>query len=138
MKNQNFFVTFLSLVAFRLGGNPGLLGPPTGYAYDCNFNPTCNIKILGVFACMPLCVCQRNTNGSSLHDNAKYVIFLVKVKIVLSRVAESKQNQFESDPNSDSKPFFQFDSNSDSDSLALFLFDSDYRLFKLVKFRLRL
>ena len=30
-----FFVTFLSLLAFQLGGGRGPLGPP-GYAYDCN------------------------------------------------------------------------------------------------------
>ena len=29
-----FFVTFLSLVASQLGGGPGPLGPPSGYAYD--------------------------------------------------------------------------------------------------------
>ena len=28
-----FFVTFLSLVAFQLGGGAGPPGPPSGYAY---------------------------------------------------------------------------------------------------------
>ena len=49
------------------------------------------------FACLPLCachcqsnsfvrsfVCQSVTNGSFLYDHAKYVILLVKVKIVLN------------------------------------------------------
>ena len=46
MKKQDFFVTFLSLVAFRLGGDDPLQRPP-GHAYDCNFNVICGgIKIL--------------------------------------------------------------------------------------------
>ena len=36
------------------------------------------------FACLSLCVCQRDTNGSILYDHAKNVILLVKVKIVLN------------------------------------------------------
>ena len=45
-KKRDFFVTFLSLVAFQLGGP----GPPApGYAYNCNFNATCDIKILCAF-----------------------------------------------------------------------------------------
>ena len=39
------------------GGNPGSVGPPTGYAYDCNFNPICDIKILRVF-CLFALVCM--------------------------------------------------------------------------------
>ena len=31
-----FFVTFLSLVAFQLGGGPGPPGPPSGYAYEAS------------------------------------------------------------------------------------------------------
>ena len=30
-----FFVKFLSLVAFQVGGGPGPPGPPSGYAYEC-------------------------------------------------------------------------------------------------------
>ena len=56
------------------------------------------------------------------------------IEPVQTRVTESKQNQFDSD--ADSEPFFQFDSNSDF--RALFPFDSDSRLFKMVKFRLLL
>ena len=52
MKKQDFFVTFLSLVAFWLGGAL----PPPGYAYDCNFNPICDIKILGDFLLVCPCV----------------------------------------------------------------------------------
>ena len=33
-----FFVTFLSFVAFQLGG-PGPLGPPFGYPYDIHHGP---------------------------------------------------------------------------------------------------
>ena len=36
------------------------------------------------FACLPLYACQSDTNGSILYDHAKYVILLVKVKIVLN------------------------------------------------------
>ena len=32
-----------------------------------------------------MCVCQRDTNDSILYDHAKYVIFSLKVKIVLNR-----------------------------------------------------
>ena len=46
MKKQDFFVTFLSFVAFRLRG-PYL--PPLGDAHDCNFNAICDVKILGAF-----------------------------------------------------------------------------------------
>ena len=35
------------------------------------------------FACLSLRVSQRDTYGSILYDHAKYVILLVKVKIVL-------------------------------------------------------
>ena len=45
-EETRLFCQFLSLVAFRLGGE---LGPPTGYAYDSNFNPICDIKILCAF-----------------------------------------------------------------------------------------
>ena len=38
------FVTLLSFVAFRLG-DPC----PLGYAYDCNFNTICDLKILCAF-----------------------------------------------------------------------------------------
>ena len=68
-----FFVTFLSLVAFQIEGELGLCGPSTGIAYNCNFNPICDIKILCVFACLPLCACHRDTNGSSLYDHARVV-----------------------------------------------------------------
>ena len=48
----------------------------------CNFNAISDIKILCAF--LPLCACQRGTNGSILYDQAKYLILLVKVKIVLN------------------------------------------------------
>ena len=48
-KETRLSVTFLPLVAFRLGG-PGPFGHPApGYAYDCNFNAICDIKIVGEF-----------------------------------------------------------------------------------------
>ena len=71
MKKQDFFVTLLSSVAFRLGG-PGPPGPPPGYAYYCNFSAICDIRILCAF--LPLCACQCDTNGSISYDHAKYVI----------------------------------------------------------------
>ena len=51
-------------------------------------------------------------------------LYLIHLHLVEIRVAESKQNQFDSD----SQPFFQFDSYCDSDPWALFPFDSDFRL----------
>ena len=42
------------------------------------------------FGCLPLCVCERDTDGCSLHDHAKYVILLVKVKIVLDKSCNLK------------------------------------------------
>ena len=58
MKKQDLFVTFLSLVAFRLGEgrDPGPLGLPIGLAYDCNFNPISDIKILCAFLLVCPCV----------------------------------------------------------------------------------
>ena len=61
--------------------------PVPGYTYDCNFNAICDIKILCAF--LLVCpstseyVCQSDTNGSILYNYAKYVILLVKVKIML-------------------------------------------------------
>ena len=52
----------------------------------CNFNAICDIKILSAF--LPLCACQSSTNGSNLYDLAKYVILLVKVKVVLNTELE--------------------------------------------------
>ena len=56
MKKRDFFVAFLSFVAFRMGENPGPLGPSNGYAYDGNFNPICDIKILCAFLLVWPCV----------------------------------------------------------------------------------
>ena len=44
-----------------------------------------------------LCVCQRDANGSILYDHAKYVILLVKVKIMLnsSCILKLKRTQFQ-------------------------------------------
>ena len=41
---------------------------------------------MSIFTCLRLCVCQSDTNGSILYDHAKYVLSLVKVKIVLSSI----------------------------------------------------
>ena len=37
-------------------GGGGNLGPPSGYAYDCNFNPICDNKILCAFLLVCPCV----------------------------------------------------------------------------------
>ena len=66
-------------------------GGRTSWPYNCNFNAICDIKIfVCFFACLPLCSCQTDTNGSILYDHAKYVIFLVKVKIVLNNSCNLK------------------------------------------------
>ena len=77
-KNEEtrLFCHILLSVAFRLGGEGA------GYAYDCNFNAICDIKILCAF--LPLRACPSHANGSILYDHAKYVILLVKVEIVLN------------------------------------------------------
>ena len=82
-EETRLFATFLSLVAFGLGGAT----PVPGYAYDCNFNAICDIMILCAFllvcpsmyvkATLVVLLC------SVLYDHTKYVILLVKVKIVL-------------------------------------------------------
>ena len=36
------------------------------------------------FACLPSCACQSDANGFILYDDAKYVILLIKIKIVLN------------------------------------------------------
>ena len=53
-EETRLFVAFLSLVAFQLGA----AGPPgsPGYAYDCNFNAICDIKILYAFLLVCSCV----------------------------------------------------------------------------------
>ena len=58
------------------------LPPPLDYAYDCNFNAICDIKTLCAF--LLLCACQSDSHGSTLYDHAKYIILLVKVKIVIN------------------------------------------------------
>ena len=59
--------------------------PPPGYAYDCNFNAICDIKIFVLFCLFALVfTCQSNTNGSILCDHAKYMILLVKINIVMN------------------------------------------------------
>ena len=55
-EKQCFFATFLSLVAFRLGK---LGSPIPSYAYDCNFNAICDIKILSAFLLVCPCVMSK-------------------------------------------------------------------------------
>ena len=83
MKEQDFFCHIFILGGISKGGR-ALWAPLLA-------TPMIVILILFVirrfcvfFACLPWCVCQRDTNGSSLYDHAKYVILLVKVKIVLN------------------------------------------------------
>ena len=54
MKQQDFFVTFLSLVAHS-----------AGYVCDCNFNAICDIKILCAFLLVYPCV----------HDKVTLMVF---------------------------------------------------------------
>ena len=86
MKKQDFLSHFYLRWHFDWGEDPGPLGPPAGYAYDGNFNSIRDIKILCAILLVWPCVyvCQRDTNGFILCGHAKYVILLVKVKIVLN------------------------------------------------------
>ena len=63
------FVTFFLLMAFQLGG----LGPPLGYANDCNFNAICDIKILCAF----LLVCSR------VHAQATLMVLLCMIMLCM-------------------------------------------------------
>ena len=79
MKKQDFFVTFLSFVAFRLG-DPS---PPLATPMIVTSMLFMILRFFVLFACLPLCASQSDSHGSILYDHAKYVISLVKVKIVL-------------------------------------------------------
>ena len=85
-EETRLFATFLSLVAFRLGGGGGG-GPPAPLVLTTPMLVTLMLFVIDFvcfFVCLPLCACQSYTNGSILYDHAKYVILLVKVKIVLN------------------------------------------------------
>ena len=84
LRKKTFSSPFL-IGGISIGGGGVRMGPlAPGYVYDCNFNAICDIKILFAFLLVCPCVCQSDTNGSILYDNAKYVILLVKVEIVLN------------------------------------------------------
>ena len=90
MKKQDFFVSFLSLVAFRLGWEGTRPPHNPGYTYECNFNAICHIKVFCAFLLVCFFACQSDTNSSILYDHAKYVILLVKVKMVLNSICDLK------------------------------------------------
>ena len=82
MKKQDFFCHIFINCGISMGGPLATL---PGYAYDCNFNALCDIKILcAFFACLSLCACESYSHGSILYDDAKYVILLVTVNMVLN------------------------------------------------------
>ena len=92
-EETRFFVTFLSLMAFRLGGGRVGAGPPApspSFLAMPMIVPSMLFVILRfcvlfcLFAVVYNCTCQSDTNGSILYDHAKYVILLVKVKTVLN------------------------------------------------------
>ena len=56
MKKQVFCHIFV-IGGISIGeGEAKLLGPPPGYAYDCNFNAICDIEILCAFLFVCPCV----------------------------------------------------------------------------------
>ena len=54
-EETRLFCHILVLGGILIGGDPGSLFPPMGFAYDCNFNPICD-KILCAFLLVCLCV----------------------------------------------------------------------------------
>ena len=52
-----FYHIFIIGIISIGGGEPGQPGPPApGYAYDCNFNAICDIKVLRAFLLVGPCV----------------------------------------------------------------------------------
>ena len=93
--HQKFFLAYANLVIFIIGGiligggGGGAPGSPD-YAYDYNFNGICDIKIL--YASLVVCHCVHIKAALMVLfcDYAKYVILLVKVKIVLNNSCNLK------------------------------------------------
>ena len=75
-----FFVTFLLLETFRFEGAGSF-----GHSYDCKTSMLFVILRFCVLFCLFAFVCMSSdTNGFVLYAHAKYVMLLVKVKIVLN------------------------------------------------------
>ena len=94
MKKQDFLSQFfIDGISIGKGAGPPSarrLPPPSGYAYDCNVNAICDIKILSVFLLVCPFVHVKATNGFISYDHTKYVISLVKVKILLNSSSNLK------------------------------------------------
>ena len=56
-KDTRIFCHIFIISGISIGGGPGPPEPPApGYAYDCNFNAICDIKILCAFLLVCSCV----------------------------------------------------------------------------------
>ena len=76
--------------SISIGGDPGPLGPLLATPMIVTSILFVILRFWVLFGCLPLGVYQSDTNGSSLYDHAKYVILLVKVKIVLNSSRDLK------------------------------------------------
>ena len=88
-EETRLFVTFFLLMVFCLG-EPSPLASPLATPMIATLMLFVILRICVLFACLPLCACQSYSNGSNLYDHAKYVILLVKIKIVLNSSSNLK------------------------------------------------
>ena len=87
MKKQDFFCHIFIIGGISIGG--GLLAPlATPMIVTSMLFVVLRFEIF--FVCLPLCACQSDTNGFILCDHAKYVMLLVKGKIVLNNSCNLK------------------------------------------------
>ena len=72
------------------GRPPAPISPPPGYAYESTSILFMIIRFCMLFCLFALDAYRSDTNGSILYDHAKYVVLLIKVKIVLNNSCNLK------------------------------------------------
>ena len=97
-EEARLFCHIFLIAGILIKEEPGPLGPSLAMLMIVTSMLFCNIKILCAFLFGCPCVhtaCQSDTNGSILYDHAKYVVFLVEVKIALNSSSNLKQGHRE-------------------------------------------